>query len=235
MINIAVLTGRGGSSLADKNVRLVFGKPVLAYPCIAANQAGIFEASFCSSDDAKILDSALDYGFKSIVRPEVLASDKAKHIDVINHALSSLQELNIFPDCLTILMANSATITRNQLQEAHSLLLSDENLSSVTPVIENQDHHPFRSRQLVDGHLKPYFDHDIALSSNRQELPKNYFFTHSFWMIRLVDGKLPHCESATPWEFMGNKIKPIVVDYSVDIHDLEDIAMTEKWLMDNSR
>jgi CMP-N-acetylneuraminic acid synthetase len=235
MINIAVLTGRGGSSLADKNIRLVHGKPVLAYPCIAANQSGIFDASYCSSDDDKILSAALDYGFKNIVRPEKLAADKAKHVDVINHAITSLRALNAKPQILTVLMANSATITRNQLLEAHNLLLSDHTISAVTPVIENQDHHPFRSRQLVDGHLKSYFNHDAALSSNRQELPKNYFFTHSFWMIRLVDGELPYCEDATPWEFMGDKIKPIIVDYSVDIHDLEDIAITEKWLMEHNR
>ncbi len=30
---------------------------------------------------------------------------------------------------------------------------------------------------------------------------------------------------------MGDKIKPIVVDESFDVHDEDDIARTEKWLM----
>ena len=72
MINIALLTGRGGSSLVDKNIRLVAGKPVLSYPCIAANHSGIFEDSYCSSDDNRILEKALDFGFKKIIRPDYL-------------------------------------------------------------------------------------------------------------------------------------------------------------------
>ena len=232
MINIAVLTGRGGSSLADKNVRLVAGRPVLAYPCIASNHSKIMQGSYCSSEDEKIRNKALDYGFKGINRPEELASDTAKHIDVINHAIDYLSSLDIHPDILTILMANSATITSEQLSEASRMLAEDESISSVTPVIENQDHHPYRARKVVDGFLQPYFSFDEPISSNRQELPRNYFFTHSFWMIRLKDGKLPHCELSTPWEFMGDKVAPLIVDFSVDIHDLEDISITERWLQE---
>ena len=232
MINIALLTGRGGSSLVDKNIRLVAGKPVLSYPCIAANHSGIFEDSFCSSDDNRILEKALDFGFKKIIRPDALAKDNAKHIDVILHAIEYLESISIKPDILTVLMANSATITNLQLEEANKILLNDPSINSVTPVIENQDHHPYRARKIENGFIQPYFKHESQISSNRQELPKNYFFTHSFWMIRLEDGKLPNSDKSTPWNFMGEKISPLIVDFSVDIHDLEDIAITEQWLIE---
>ena len=32
---------------------------------------------------------------------------------------------------------------------------------------------------------------------------------------------------------MGNKIKPIVVEESFDVHTEEDIVKTEKWLLKN--
>lgn len=235
MINIAVLTGRGGSSLVDKNIRLVAGKPVLSYPCIAANHSGIFENFFCSSDDSKILDKALDFGFQKIIRPDVLGKDDAKHVDVITHTLEYLESLSIKPDVITVLMANSATISSLQLSEAFNILEDNKTISSVTPVVENQDHHPFRARKIENGLIESYFDHNHSLSSNRQELPKNYFFTHSFWMIRLENGKLPYSDKATPWNFMGDNIAPLIVDYSIDIHDLEDIAMTEQWLLKNQK
>lgn len=234
MNNIALLTGRGGSSLVDKNVRLVNGSPVLAYPCIAANHSGVMNGFYCSSDDIKIRNKALDYGFKGIIRPDILAEDSAKHIDVINHGIDYLNDLDIYPEILTILMANSATITAQQLKDAAEMMEADHSITSVTPVIENQDHHPYRARKIVNGYLESYFDMNEPISSNRQELPRNYFFTHSFWMIRLQDNKLPHDSNATPWAFMGSKIAPLIVDFSVDIHDLEDIAMTEKWLREQN-
>ena len=233
MINIALLTGRGGSNLKDKNIRIVRGKPVLAYPCMAANRSELFTHLYCSSDDSKILDAALDYGFKRLVRPDKLAEADSRHVDVLNHALAKFLENDLCPDILTVLMANSATISSDQLLNAFNLIMSDENISSVVPVIVNQDHHPFRARRVKDGRLVSYFDGLSNLSSNRQELPQNFFMTHSFWMIRLSNGALPLSDSATPWEFMGPNIKPLVIDYSVDIHDLEDLALTEKWLADN--
>ena len=33
-----------------------------------------------------------------------------------------------------------------------------------------------------------------------------------------------------PWDFMGDKVKPYVVDYSLDVHYEEDIYLTEKWI-----
>ena len=49
-----------------------------------------------------------NYGFKNIVRPEVLASETTKHVYALDHAL------NIFSDFMTILMASRATIIGNQ-------------------------------------------------------------------------------------------------------------------------
>ena len=120
MINIAVLTGRGGSSLVDKNIRLVAGKPVLSYPCIAANHSGIFENFFCSSDDSKILDKALDFGFQKIIRPDVLGKDDAKHVDVITHTLEYLESLSIKPDVITVLMAKRINLRTDFIKEIYN-------------------------------------------------------------------------------------------------------------------
>ena len=29
---------------------------------------------------------------------------------------------------------------------------------------------------------------------------------------------------------MGNKVKPYIVDYSLDVHSMEDIYLTEVWI-----
>lgn len=231
MCNIALLTGRGGSSLKDKNTRLVRGRPICSYPCIAANRSSVFDHTFCSSDSDDIINIARAYGFRPIKRPEELSTDDAKHVDVINHALQTLNEQHIKPAILTILMANTATLSSLDIKTSVEFLNTNKDVSSVVPVVKQQDHHPFRARRLGKNNvLEGYFDMDKPVSSNRQELPDNFFLTHAFWTIRLTDGKLPFGHSMSPWEFLGNNCHPLEVTSSIDIHETEDFLKTEKWL-----
>ena len=50
---VAILTGKGGSKLKDKNILKINGKPCLYYPCKAAKKVKIIEHYFASSEDAK--------------------------------------------------------------------------------------------------------------------------------------------------------------------------------------
>ena len=58
---------------------------------------------------------------------------------------------------------------------------------------------------------------------------KNYVFCHNFWTLNLKNS-LYSDKGQQPWTFMGDKIKPIVVEESFDVHDEEDLIKTEKWL-----
>ena len=60
----AVLTGKGGSKLKDKNVLNFFGKPLLSYPCKAAKKVKLIDNFFVSSENKKILQTANKYGYK---------------------------------------------------------------------------------------------------------------------------------------------------------------------------
>ncbi len=97
---VALLTGRGGNTLADKNVLPVLGKPLLYYPADAAIKSGVVDEFFVSSDCGKILGAAAELGYKKILRPASLSTPTAKHIDVIDHALVELKKQNIELDIL---------------------------------------------------------------------------------------------------------------------------------------
>ena len=230
IINLVLLTGRGGSSFKDKNIRKVSGKPLLYYPCEAANNSKIFSYKYCSSDSKKILAEAEKSGFIAIKRPKKLASSTAKHEDVIIHALEYLSLKGIVPDIITILMSNCATINSHQIKLANKKMIKDNKITAVTPIIKNQDHHPFRARKIINGKVVSYFPKKNNISSNRDELTENFYFTHSFWMLRLKNGKLQKSPKASPWEFMGKNISPIIVDYSIDIHDIYDLEITERYI-----
>ena len=97
------------------------------------------------------------------------------------------------------------------------------------------DAHPYRAKKLnSEGYLDTWFDFKgNNISTNRQDLPNNYVLCHNFWTLNIKESVEKREEGQQPWRFMGNKIKPIVVEESFDVHTEEDIVKTEKWLLKN--
>lgn len=230
---VALLTGRGNNTLKDKNVLPVLGRPLCQYPAMAAKDCSLITDFFVSSDDEKILKAAEEIGFKKIVRPAELALPTSQHVDAIVHALGVMKDDGVIPDILVVILANNATTKTEWIEESIRCLLEDDNLSAACPVMKEQDHHPYRCKCLrEDGCLGTWFDFgDEKISTNRQDLPVNYVLCHNFWTLKLEKSLLSSKGGQQPWTFMGNNIKPIVVEESFDIHDMDDIVRTEKWLV----
>lgn len=230
---VALLTGRGNNTLKDKNVLPVLGKPLLYYPAMAAKSCNLITDFYVSSDDEKILNAAVDCGYKKIVRPSELASPTSQHVDAIKHALEVMKGEGVEPDILVVLLANSGIVKMEWIEESIVNLTKDENLSASVPVLLEMDNHPYRSKRLrEDGCLDTWFDFKGRnISTNRQDLPMNFVLCHNFWTLRLTNSLYLNGEGQQPWTFMGNNIKPIIVKESFDVHDEDDILRTEKWLI----
>ncbi len=86
---LAVITARGGSKgVPRKNVRLVGGKPLIAYSIEAARAASCVDRVILSTDDAEIAEIAVHYGCEvPFMRSPELATDEAASVDVILDAL----------------------------------------------------------------------------------------------------------------------------------------------------
>lgn len=231
---VALLTGRGNNTLKDKNVLPVLGKPLLYYPAMAAKSCGLITDFYVSSDDEKILSAAAECGYKKIVRPAELALPTSQHVDAIKHALTVMAEDDVVPDILVVLLANSGIIKKDWIEESIQYILQDNTISAAVPVLLEMDNHPFRSKRLrEDGCLDTWFDfRGTNISTNRQDLPMNFVLCHNFWTLNLKESIYSEREGQQPWTFMGDRIKPIVVKESFDVHDEDDIRRTEKWLLE---
>lgn len=228
----ALLTGRGNNTMKDKNVRPVLGKPLLYYPAMAAKSSPLITDFYCSSDDEKILNAASECGYKPIKRPDELALPTSQHVDAIKHALGVMKEDGVEPDILVVLLANSGIVKKEWIEESIINLIHNEWLSASCPVMLEMDNHPYRSKRLrEDGCLDTWFNFKGQhISTNRQDLPMNFVLCHNFWTLNLKNSLYSKEEGQQPWTFMGNNIKPIVVQESFDVHDEDDIVRTEKWL-----
>jgi CMP-N-acetylneuraminic acid synthetase len=229
---VALLTGRGNNTLADKNILPVLGKPLISYPANAAKETKNINHFYVSSDDDKILDIASDLGYKKIKRPLELALPTAKHMDAILHAVKYMKEVEkIEPDILIVFLANSATVKSEWIEKGINDIINDNTITSVVPVHKEQDHHPYRAKKLnKDGSLDTFFDFEhIEVSTNRQELEPCFFLCHNFWILNMKNS-LYSKDGQKPWTFLGNNIKPIIVEECFDVHTKDDLIKCEKWI-----
>ena len=226
----ALLTGKGGSSLKNKNLIKILGKKILDYPCLAAKKVKSIDDFYVSSECKKILNAAYKNGFKKIKRPKNLSRKTSKHEDVLKHSLDFFQSKKITPEILVVLLANSPTIKKEWIEKSIKLLKKNKKITSVVPVNKNNDFHPLRAKKISKRYLKSYIKYSGKISTNRQDLASNYFLTHNFWTIRT--SSILKNNGYPPWKFMGKKCFPMIINNSIDIHEKIDLVMA-KYLIKN--
>lgn len=89
---IAIVPARCGSKgLPGKNIKKLYGKPMIAYTIEEALKSKYISNVIISTDCKEIEDVALRYGAKSFfLRPQELATDQAKAIDNYNYTVKKL-------------------------------------------------------------------------------------------------------------------------------------------------
>jgi CMP-N,N'-diacetyllegionaminic acid synthase len=234
MKTVALLTGRGNSELRDKNILEVCGKPLLCYPADAAKQSNLIDDFYVSSDDEKILSIANSRGFKKIKRPNELSQANSKHKDVIIHALEFIKKRSLEPDILVVLLANNVCIKKEWIDECIKEIINDPSITAVVPSISDLDHHPYRAKKKDNaGFLVPFFDFgDKEISSNRQDIGDCFFLCHNFWVLNIRESIYAN-NGQPPWVFMGCRVKPYQIDWSIDVHTEKDLIISENWIRAN--
>lgn len=231
----ALLTGKGNSTLKDKNVLDVLGHPVRFYPAKAVCESHLITEKFCSSDDDRILYEAQKMSHIPIKRPKELAQPNSQHIDCILHALSIIQCTKELPEILVVTLANNVSIKTKWIDDCIQKMIDDASLTAVVPVYKDNDHHPLRAKTVgKNGLLQPYENNDNSfISTNRQDLPQCLFLAHNFWVLRTENVLKKTDQGQPPWRFMGDRIAYYLIDGSVDIHQEIDLYIAREWVRKN--
>jgi CMP-N-acetylneuraminic acid synthetase len=227
----ALMIGRGGSSLKDKNILPVLGVPLLQWSAAAARRSRHVGRHYVSSDCDRILRVAGEAGYAPIRRPAALSTATAQSTDAVRHALDYIERDGPV-DIVVVQHANVGTISERIIDDCIDMLLADETVSAVVPCHEQAEYHPFRAKRVQpDGALSPFVESAGAVSANRQDLPACYFFDHSIWALRASAIRDP--EGQPPWPCMGRRIMPYVTEGCLDVHSVEDLDKTARWIEAN--
>jgi CMP-N,N'-diacetyllegionaminic acid synthase len=183
---LAVIPARGGSKgVPQKNIRLLAGKPLIGYTIDAARDSQELSRWIVSTDDEAIARVSRECGAEvPFMRPELLATDSAKAIPVIQHALQEMEERdNTQYDAVMMLQPTTPFRTAEDIDQAIRIL-RDTGADSVISVVDVEGHHPARMKFLKDGRLidPPYCE--AYENQPRQELEPMYLRNGAIYLTR---------------------------------------------------
>ena len=221
----AILTGKKKSSFKNKNRLLIKSKPIFAYPAKAAKKCKKINNYYVSSDSNFILNYCNKIGYTKIKRPDNLCRKNSLHRDVLLHALKYIKKDFGLPDIIVVLLANAPIIKQEWISKCINMLVRDKTITSVVPVIKNNDFNPLRAKKIKNNFLKNFLKTKKKISSNRQSLVGSYFLCHNFWIIRTEE--IFKNEGDPPWNFMGKKTVPFIIQNAIDIHNQIDYEIAK--------
>ena len=139
---IALIPARSGSKrVADKNIRLLAGHPVIAYTISAARQSGIFSAIVVSTDSEQYAEVARKYGAEApFLRSAEISGDVSPDIEWIEFTLKRLKEMGRAYDCFSILRPTSPFRLPETIQRAWEEFTAEEGVDSLRAVEKCGEH-----------------------------------------------------------------------------------------------
>ena len=119
MTPLYIIPARGGSKgIPRKNIKLLGGRPLIAYSIDAARAAGAPDSSIIlSTDDAEIADTARSLGLEvEYMRPAHLATDTAGSREMMLDAMDWADSRGIAYDCVVLLQPTSPLRTADDIK-----------------------------------------------------------------------------------------------------------------------
>lgn len=184
MRNLAIITARSGSKgLKDKNIKLLNGKPLIAYTIEAAKKSRIFEEVFVSTDSENYAKIAVGFGASvPFLRSGELSTDTTSSWDVIKDAIERYQDMGKVFDTVTLLQPTSPLRTPEDIIAGYNVM-SEKDANAVIAVCE-VDHSPLWSNILPkDSSLTNFINEDFE-KVPRQSLPTYYRINGALYIIK---------------------------------------------------
>lgn len=137
---LAIIPARGNSKrLPNKNIKKLGDKPLIAWTIEAAKKSAFIDRVILSSDDSQIIKVSEQYGCEApFLRPSHLATDNATSVDVLLHAIKTLDEDY---DYMILLQPTSPFRLEEDIDASIKLCIDNQvpSVQSLTNIIDNPE------------------------------------------------------------------------------------------------
>lgn len=215
-MKLCVIPARGGSKrIPRKNIKLFYGKPMIAWSIEAAKSSNCFEHIVVSTEDEEIAEIAKEWGASvPFLRPKELADDYTTTREVIKHSLEECQKIFGEFEYLCCIYATAPFLQPDFLQKGFDNML-DQNASFCFSVAEFQSPIQRALKILPSGRVQ-MFD-PLNRATRSQDLQPAYHDAAQFYWSRTsaIQNDIP--------TFSDDAVPVVLPKYLVqDIDDLDD-------------
>ena len=215
---VALIPARGGSkAVPKKNIRLLGGKPLLAWSVEVAQKAGVDEL-VVSTDSAEIAEVARAYGAGVRVRPAELATDTVLVIETVRDTLAWLEAENRAADVVVLLEPTCPFRSPADVRACLELLTA-QRCDSVATFGEAKLH-PHRAWRLSGEEPTPFIAGAVPWTP-RQGLERAYQLNGAVYACRV--SSFPAGGVALLYGRMGAVLTPS--ERSIDIDSEFDLGL----------
>ena len=230
---LAVIPARGGSKgVPRKNIRMVGGKPLIAYTIDAALAVkNRLHRLIVSTDDAEIAAMAQDYGAEvPFMRPVDLGGDKVPMVPVLKHAIQTIEELDGIKLEWVLLLQPTCPFRAPEDILAALELAAAGGCDSVISVVRVLAHHPILMKKIENDRLLPFMIEEIEGTRRQDYNPPAYMRNGSIYLTRRDNLMKYH-------SIWGKVIRPYIMpeERSVNVDSEMDMKLVEYMLQDRQQ
>lgn len=248
---VAFIPARAGSkSIPKKNIKLLGGKPLIAYSIESAFR--YFSRVIVNTDGEEIAAVAREYGAEVMMRPSNLAEDKTSMFEVLR---SEIFKIDPLPDAVILL--HPTTPFRKGIQIRIAMELFENNLEKYDSLVAveaiPEKYHPMlaiisagNGSRMIFGKLmtlgqkiKAMFGgkrytgpvlEGIPIShrvTRRQEHPDAFVPTGTIYLFKTSNLK--------KGSIYGDKVLLMQNEPAININSLQDFEEAEQWLKSSQK
>lgn len=167
---LAIIPARGGSKgVPRKNIRMVAGKPLIAWTIDEAKKSRYIDSLILTSEDPEIIKVAHECGCEvPFIRPSELSLDETSGIEPVLHAIESLPGY----DYVVLLQPTSPLRISDDIDTCLDMCINNGVTSAVS--LTEPDKHPFwMYYRAENGQITSVLD-PVRNFDRRQDLPHVY-------------------------------------------------------------
>lgn len=152
MKSVCIIGARGGSKgVKRKNIRLLNGKPLIAYTIETALDSKCFDHVVVSTEDKEIASVARKFGAEiPFMRPKILATDSSGMNDVLIHSILKLRSIGYSFDILVSRDCTVPFIGKKEIKGAINLF--KKNKCNGVFAVYRQHLNPYFNMMEIDSH-----------------------------------------------------------------------------------
>ena len=220
---LAVIPASGGSKgIPRKNIRLLAGKPLIAYSIETAKMAKSVTDVIVSTEDTEIAEVARQYGAEVVLRPPELADDHSLVMDAVRHLLQVKKEQGFEYDII-VLLEPTAPLRKVEYIEKAVGFIKEKNYDSVATFSESSA--PVTRLWKIHNHIaEPLIDKSDPFKP-RQKQETGYVLNGLVYAVKRE--AMDKYTDSKSWLLGNNYAYVVQPEWAIDIDKESDLKLAE--------